>query len=214
MRRTTDEERVLFHAAVSAHAGKRRAKSTTSRVKHHVRKKAAPDKEPAPPREEPVKDGKRRATREERELFQAAVSGAALVKKARSAPKEKPAAKPVTPPAPPAGLDGNTGRRLARGEIAPDTKLDLHGLTEAAAHRALTSLVLAAHKRGERLLLVVTGKGGVSPDPDRPRGVLRALVPRWLAEAPLAALIAEKRAAHRRHGGEGALYVYLRKVKR
>jgi len=155
----------------------------------------------------------RRTTEEERALFKAVLEGKEPVKKA---PARKTAAKAAAAKAKaaktPSGLDGNTARRLRRGEIAPAAKLDLHGLTEAAAHRTLLAFVQAAHKRGDRLVLVVTGKGGVSPDPERRRGVLKHMVPRWLDEAPLARLIAEKRWAHIRHGGEGALYVYLRKA--
>ena len=140
------------------------------------------------------------------------------------APQRAPAKKPVPPkhttappaakraaPKTPTGLDGTTRRKLTRGEIAPTAKLDLHGMTEAAAHRALSAFVLAAHRRGDRLALIVTGKGGASKDGGR--GVLKAMVPRWLEEAPMAKVIAEKRWAHIRHGGEGALYVYLRKPK-
>jgi DNA-nicking Smr family endonuclease len=157
----------------------------------------------------------RRTTKEERELFQATLSGQTpvKVKKVRApAVVHLPAKKPQ-PARTPSGLDGNTSRRLKRGEIAPDSKIDLHGLTEADAHRALTAFMLSAHRRGDRLVLIVTGKGGVSADPERVRGVLRTMVPRWLEEVPLAKLIADKRGAHVRHGGGGALYVYLRKAK-
>ncbi|HKD20596.1 MAG TPA: Smr/MutS family protein [Rhizomicrobium sp.] len=119
-----------------------------------------------------------------------------------------------------AGLDGRTAERLRRGQLEPQGKLDLHGMTEAAAHRALSHFLYAAQARGARLVLVVTGKGG-KPTPEnapfdmelerRARGVLKTVVPRWLAEPDLAPLVADSRAAHRRHGGAGALYVYLRK---
>ena len=209
MRRTTPEERELFRTAVSRGVAPARP-AVKKRRPHKPRpaKHAAEADEPAEPA------GKRRATREERALFEAALAG--------QVPVRKPAVAKAKPPAPPAkpgpqkaltGLDGHTARKLRRGEIAPAARLDLHGLTEASAHRALKAFVLAAHGRGDRLVLVVTGKGGVSPDPERPRGVLKALVPRWLAEAPMAKLIAEMRWAHIRHGGEGALYVYLRKAK-
>lgn len=119
-----------------------------------------------------------------------------------------------------AGLDGRTAERLRRGQVEPQAKLDLHGMTEAAAHRALSHFLHSAQARGARLVLVVTGKGG-KPAPEdaafdmelerRARGVLKTMVPRWLAEPELAPLVADSRAAHRRHGGDGALYVYLRK---
>ena len=157
----------------------------------------------------------RRTTKEERELFQAAVTGRTPVKTKKPRPPSpaSPPPKKHGPTKNPSGVDGNTARRLKRGELVPDAKLDLHGLTEADAHRALGAFLLSAHRRGDRLVLVVTGKGGVSSDPERVRGVLKTMVPRWLEEAPLARLIADKRGAHIRHGGPGALYVYLRKAK-
>jgi DNA-nicking Smr family endonuclease len=162
---------------------------------------------------------RRPTTDEERELFHAVLSGTALHKKPRPHPqsaKSKPAEKKAQ--ATPSGVDGRTGERLRRGAIAPDSKLDLHGLTENAAHGALWSFLQAAHGRGDRLVLVVTGKGARAPDQvfdlePRSRGVLKTMVPRWLDEPQFARLIADTRNAHRRHGGDGALYVYLRKTR-
>ena len=165
---------------------------------------------------------RRRTTDAERELFHAVLAGKAPHPKPRSQSKPahaKPADKKASAP-PPGGLDGRTDQRLRRGEIIPDSKLDLHGLTETAAHRALGSFLQAAHRRGDRLVLVVTGKGaGASDGPfdlelaGRSRGVLKTMVPRWLREPHFARQIADLRPAHRRHGGDGALYVYLRKSK-
>jgi len=158
---------------------------------------------------------RRRTTDEERNLFQTALTGPGPVKKSRAA---KPPARKAHPAPVTSGLDGHSSDRLDRGMLTPDAKLDLHGMTEAAAHRALTMFIHKAQGRGARLLLVVTGKGAPAADgpfdlglAGRRRGVLKAMVPRWLCEPPLAQLIADRRAAHRRHGGEGALYVYLRK---
>ena len=98
----------------------------------------------------------------------------------------------------------------------PDARLDLHGMTENAAHRALATFLRGAQARGLRLLLVVTGKGKPA-SPDEPfdmgsrRGVLKTMTPRWLAEPAFAPFIADVRSAHRKHGGDGAYYVYLRK---
>ena len=161
---------------------------------------------------------RRRTTDEERELFRAVVSGKALHNKPAPRPpsaKPKPATKKS--PATTGGVDGRTAERLRRGTIAPDSKLDLHGLTESAAHRALGTFLQAAHRRGDRLVLVVTGNGARAADDPfglepRSRGVLKTMVPRWLAEPQFARLIADLRAAHLRHGGGGALYVYLRKT--
>ncbi len=161
---------------------------------------------------------RRHTTEEERELFRAVLSGKALQKKPPREPAHaKPGGRTVKSAFAPGGVDGHTGERLRRGAIAPDSKLDLHGLTEEAAHRALWSFLQTAYRRGDRLVLVVTGKGAPVPGgpflESRSRGVLKAMVPRWLREPQFARLIADTRCAHRRHGGEGALYVYLRKTK-
>ncbi len=174
---------------------------------------------------------RREVSAEERELFETTFADARLSKK-RAGAKKKPNAKipaslPVvkfaTPPKPraqPTGIDGRTAERLSRGQLAPEAKLDLHGLTEADAHRALITFLRPAHARGVRLALVVTGKGAARALDDEPfdlelnsrkRGVLRAMTPRWLKEPELARFVADTRPAHARHGGAGALYVYLRK---
>ena len=210
MRRTTKEERELFRAALSGPTPRIMATPKKRQRKEPAHRKPSKSDRAVEPGE-PEAIGKRRATKDECALFLAVVLDQASVKKP-AAPKKHavPAAVKRPAPKPATGLDGNTSRKLTRGEIAPVAKLDLHGLTEAAAHRALSAFVLAAHRRGDRLVLVVTGKGAKS---DRGRGVLKAMVPRWLEEAPMAKAIAEKRWAHIRHGGEGALYVYLRKAK-
>jgi DNA-nicking Smr family endonuclease len=118
------------------------------------------------------------------------------------------------------GLDGRTDERLRRGLLEPDARLDLHGFTEHQAHDALLLFLRTAQLRRHKLVLVVTGKGArVAPDAPfdmelnyRSRGILKAVVPRWLREAAFAGMVAGTRAAHNKHGGEGALYVYLRKI--
>jgi DNA-nicking Smr family endonuclease len=114
------------------------------------------------------------------------------------------------------GLDGGTQDRLDRGRLTPQARLDLHGLTQAAAHRSLSAFLHEARERGLRLVVIVTGKGNPqAPDvalwTAAPHGVLKQMAPRWLAEPPLSAMIAQTQTAHVRHGGDGALYVYLRK---
>lgn len=118
------------------------------------------------------------------------------------------------------GLDRRTERRLKRGQRPPEDRLDLHGMTAARAHGALARFVRASHARGLRCVLVITGKGGrgrrdpyEAPFMPEDAGVLRHSVPRWLAEAPLRGLVNGVLPAHRRHGGEGALYVYLRRIR-
>jgi len=106
-----------------------------------------------------------------------------------------------------------------RGE--PDAKLDLHGLTEREAHHSLLLFLRASQLRGHRQVLVVTGKGKPR-DPEAPfrmelerrsRGILKSEVPRWLVQRDFANLVDTTAAAQRRHGGEGAIYVYLRKPR-
>jgi len=194
MRKITAEERDLFLAAL---AGNLPAKAARAVAKAIARKAVA-----AAPPAKPT--GRRKTTDEEVLLFLEAIG-----LRTRPAPVVvSPPPKPAKTAKGPGGLDGGTKRKLDKGEVTPTTKLDLHGLTEAAAHASLLDFIAAAHARGDRLVLVVTGKG------ERGRGVLKAMVPRWLDEPPLAKLIADKRSAHRRHGGEGALYVYLRKPAR
>jgi DNA-nicking Smr family endonuclease len=112
-------------------------------------------------------------------------------------------------------LDGTTRERLKRGGVRPQASMDLHGLTQDAAHRALLSFLQRSGKGGLRLLLVVTGKGNPKDEGEgwtmREHGVLKEMVPRWLNEPEFAGLIAGSTQAHIRHGGAGALYVYLRK---
>ena len=122
---------------------------------------------------------------------------------------------------PPFGVDGATAERLKRGKIEPDATIDLHGMTQAQAHARLVSFVRRGYEIGNRCLLVITGKGSPSARdeaghgfvmPERSKaGVLRMLVPRWLEESDLRALVTGVQAAHQRHGGGGAFYVYLRR---
>jgi DNA-nicking Smr family endonuclease len=207
MRKVTAEERELF---LSALAGRLPAKVVRAMAQAVARKAAdAAPHEVAPKTKVAVAAGRRQASDAEVLLFLEAIG---LRPKAAPtpipvvmAPKPKPAKLIAKGPA---SLDGNTRKKLEKGEIAPTAKLDLHGLTEAAAHGTLITFLTAAHRRGDRLVLIVTGKGEAG------RGVLKQMVPRWLDEAPMKKLIADQRWSHKRHGGEGALYVYLRKPAR
>ena len=111
----------------------------------------------------------------------------------------------------PLSMDAKTHARLTRGKLAPEARLDLHGMTLAEAHPALTGFIFRAHAEGERLVLVITGKGGRRDGPAQNRGILRHQVPHWLRQGGLAPLILQVTEAHLRHGGSGALYVYLRR---
>jgi DNA-nicking Smr family endonuclease len=158
---------------------------------------------------------RRETSLEERELFKKAFSESRPL---RVTSGSKKSGNPPIRPGGSGGLDGHTSERLRRGLLEPEARLDLHGLTENVAHHALLTFLRGAHARGLRLVLVVTGKG--APKLARADsgigglGVLRAAVPRWLKEAPFSPLVAGAAWSHVRHGGEGALYVYLRKPHR
>lgn len=113
----------------------------------------------------------------------------------------------------PVRMDAGAFGKLKRGKLRPEARIDLHGMTLAQAHPALTSFILSTRAQGKRLVLVITGKGrerdDLAPMPVR-AGRLRHDVPRWLSLPPLASAVLQVAPAHRRHGGEGAIYVYLR----
>jgi DNA-nicking Smr family endonuclease len=124
---------------------------------------------------------------------------------------EKPA-KPQSPRLPAlAPLGRREKQRLARGTESIDGRLDLHGRTQAQAHAALLSFLRAAQSRGAKNVLVITGKGARAADGER--GVLKRQVPLWLKLPELRSLVVGFEQAHIGHGGEGALYVRLRKEK-
>lgn len=116
----------------------------------------------------------------------------------------------------PLQMDQRIHARMTRGKLTPEARLDLHGMTLAQAHGALEGFIRSAARRGLRLVLVITGKGrGGGDEGPIPRraGALRHEVPLWLRRPPLAALVMDTHEAHRRHGGAGALYVYLRRQR-
>lgn len=122
----------------------------------------------------------------------------------------------LAPPEPRGALDRRMMARLARGMLVPEARLDLHGLTLAEAQPALARFILAAQAQGRRLVLVITGKGRTRDDGGPippPAGALRRQVPVWLAAPPLAGAVLGTAEAHRRHGGAGALYVALRRLR-
>jgi DNA-nicking Smr family endonuclease len=104
-------------------------------------------------------------------------------------------------------------QKLARGHAAIDARIDLHGMTQADAHGALRRLLHRAQSSGAKFVLVITGKG--APEASRSdRGVLRRQVPMWLALPEFRRYVLGFDVADTGHGGEGALYVRLRKAKR
>jgi DNA-nicking Smr family endonuclease len=159
---------------------------------------------------------RRRTTDEERELFVRSFGEARPLAPVAQGLRESRASQPGA-----TGVDGRTDERLRRGLLEPEARLDLHGITERDAHRTLLLFLKTAQQRNHKLVLVVTGKGKAL-DPHAPfdmelnrrsRGVLKSAVPRWLNERDFAGLIAGTRAAHKKHGGDGALYIYLRKAR-
>ncbi len=118
----------------------------------------------------------------------------------------------------PQALDKRTHDRLRKGKKHPEARIDLHGMTAAQAHGALRGFILSSHARGLRLVLVITGKGNTTRDeigimPTR-NGVLRYALPQWLGMPDMHPMILQISAAHIRHGGGGAYYVYLKKKGR
>lgn len=140
----------------------------------------------------------------------------------KAAKKKAPAASAATPPKaahkPLVPLEPKVRRKLGRGKAEVDGRIDLHGLRQDEAHTALVRFVMDAHARDARLVLVITGKGKASlksqfdgPTGEREVGVLRRVVPHWLGEPSLRHVVLGYESASLRHGGEGAMYVRLRK---
>jgi DNA-nicking Smr family endonuclease len=156
---------------------------------------------------------RRSLSAEERALWRAAMRDVARRQEAEAA--APPASPPPTPPpptrraaapaAPASGIDRRSVQRLRRGERPIEARLDLHGMTQEEAHQALAGFIARAWAAERRSLLVITGKGGAR------RGVLRTAVPRWLGEAPNAGRVLAFAPAQAKDGGEGALYVLLRR---
>jgi DNA-nicking Smr family endonuclease len=123
----------------------------------------------------------------------------------RAVPKAQ--AEPAPPPLAPLGR--RMRQRVARGRDAIDARFDLHGLTQSEAHAELLRFLRNASARGHRLVLVITGKGRRNGE----GGVLRRQVPQWLALPEFRSFVVGFEDAHIAHGGEGALYVRLRKLQ-
>ena len=119
------------------------------------------------------------------------------------------AAKPIAPPLAP--LARRERAQLSRGRKEIDARLDLHGMTQTRAHRELFGFLQRAHSDGLTFVLVITGKGRAGADPER--GVLRRQVPQWLNLPEFRSLVVGFEEAHVGHGGEGALYVRIRRSK-
>jgi DNA-nicking Smr family endonuclease len=134
---------------------------------------------------------------------------AALPRHTPSPPPSKPS-RPAVPPL--VSLGRREGIRLSRGKDEIEARLDLHGMTQLRAHHALLGFLQRAHSDGMTFVLVITGKGKVG-SPEQERGVLRRQVPHWLGLPEFRALVVGFKEAHVGHGGEGALYVRVRRAR-
>ena len=183
---------------------------------------------------------KRRVTPDELELWRHVAQTVRPIKsKRRPVPPKEPvpsappakakAAKPAAPAAPPAkpqppaapakphalthglshGIDRRQAERFRKGKLAIEGKIDLHGRTQQDAHDDLLAFLRRAHAAGKRNVLVVTGKGMTTSK----TGILRQAVPRWLNEPAFRALVLAFDYAEPQHGGEGALYVLMKRVR-
>jgi DNA-nicking Smr family endonuclease len=184
---------------------------------------------PLPPRR------KRGLSEEERSLWESVAKQVKPLRKRHRAPKPPVASpetevkvtpKPVAPPKPPAPPIispsrpeppplAPIGRRershLSRGRKEIDARLDLHGMTQTRAHRALFGFLQRAHHDGLTFVLIITGKGKMGSESER--GVLRRQVPQWLSLPEFRSMVVGFEEAHIGHGGEGALYVRVRRSR-
>jgi DNA-nicking Smr family endonuclease len=187
MRKLRDDEQQLWD----------RLKETVRPLsrRHSFKKKAAPPPPKAP----------------ERTPVLATQPGKTKAKPSPAAPPRVAAiAKPAAPALAP--FEEKTLRRLSRGLVAIDDRIDLHGMSQERAHSALNAFLRRSQARGDRIVLVVTGKGQEHRQGGRDRrGVLRAFVPTWLGQPALRDLVVGFEKASRRHGGDGALYVRIRR---
>lgn len=141
----------------------------------------------------------------------------AKLKKAKAAPLPPLAAKPAPPSNQPHhlthglshGIDRRQAERFRKGKLAIEGKIDLHGRTQQVAHDDLLAFLRRARDHGKRCVLVVTGKGMTTTK----TGILRQAVPRWLNEPTFRHLVLAFDYALPQHGGEGALYVLLKRVR-
>jgi DNA-nicking Smr family endonuclease len=154
----------------------------------------------------------RKAENDERALWREAMRGVRRLDAVAAVPEPAPSppakTRTLPPPEKPApvprhGLDRRSAQRLKRGRTAIDDRLDLHGMTQSEAHRALAAFLAQAQKAGLRVVLVITGKSGV----------LFGAVPRWLGEGDNRGRVLASGRARPPHGGEGALYVFLRRKR-
>ena len=156
---------------------------------------------------------RRKTSDEEHALFRQSLGDAKPLRaRARvTAPPKAAGPPPPPPPKAPAYLErladpigGHRAADLRRGRIEPEARIDLHGMTHDGAYRALIHFLTRARGEAKRVVLVVTGKGGV----------LREALPLWLGQKDFEPLVSGISEAHIKHGGSGAFYVSLRRTRR
>jgi DNA-nicking Smr family endonuclease len=130
--------------------------------------------------------------------------------KPSSPPKPVIAKLPSPPPLAPLGRRERS--QLSRGKKDIDARLDLHGMTQARAHRRLLNFLHDASDSGFTFVLVITGKGR-TVEPGAERGLLKRMVPEWLGLPEFRSVVVGFEQAHIGHGGEGALYVRVRRAR-
>jgi DNA-nicking Smr family endonuclease len=118
----------------------------------------------------------------------------------------RPSLKPL------ATMERRLRQRVSRGQAPIHGIIDLHGMRQEEAHRALLSFIQRKHHEGASVVMVITGKGSVSPDGSE-RGVLKRIVPHWLGDPGLRRCVIGYEDAAHHHGGTGALYVRIRRVR-
>jgi DNA-nicking Smr family endonuclease len=124
------------------------------------------------------------------------------------APAAKPAPRPMAhAPRSLQAIEPNRERRLARGRDMLEARIDLHGMDQDRARDALERFLLRAQADGYRAALVITGKGSTGD------GVLRRRLPDWLNAQPLRGVVAGVSEARRWHGGKGAVYIALKRLR-
>ncbi|MBN8520508.1 MAG: Smr/MutS family protein [Alphaproteobacteria bacterium] len=128
-----------------------------------------------------------------------------------------PISPPARSPARAKDLDRRTKDKLVKGKMEIEGKLDLHGMTQARAYEALLRFILTSHQAGKRCVLVITGKGNKNThseeQSDQARGILRRRLPEWISHPALHDLVLSVETAQPKHGGSGAVYLYLRRTR-
>ncbi|MDA7946397.1 MAG: Smr/MutS family protein [Hyphomicrobiaceae bacterium] len=166
---------------------------------------------------EPLRKGKNRAVKTPDHPESQSIPAVRSQEEHSEKPVKRHIAKEPARRAPPslATIEKREIRGLGGGRVSVDARIDLHGARQLEAHRMLKSFLAGAQENGHRYVLVITGKGSsrAQGGEAQGRGVLNREVPRWLSEPEFRQWVVSFAPAHKRHGGEGALYVRIRRRK-